>query len=361
VSEDYRGLGPGIPVGDLLGEEAAHLRLRLRAGAAGLDKRITFPRIQKAALAAAGHIEAIHPGRVQILGSSEMTYLGKRAARWRAAVFRKVCSRAPVACFVITRGLDPPEELIREAEAHAIAVFTTDLMSSACIDQIQRYLDDRLAPRTTVHGDLVDVYGLGVLLLGQSGIGKSECALDLITRGHRLVSDDVVEIRRESSILVGSGPELTKYHMEIRGLGVINIRDLFGISAIRNTKFIELTVMLEPWQEGKPYDRLGLDEPRYTILDVELPLVRMPVAPGRNLAILIEVASRNQLLKLRGYHGARSFVDRMTKEMERRSTEDLGRMEAGVAPPEAPAAEGERLQPGGEPAAVLDDEEPPRL
>ena len=354
-SEAFLGDGPSIPVRDLLSEPAAHLHLVVRAGVAGLDRRITWPRIQKAALAVTGHIEAVRPGRVQVLGKSEVTYLETRGTRKRAAIIRKICSSAPITCFLITRSLTPPEELLAEAERHAIPVLLTDLMSSACIDQVQHYLDDRLAPRTTVHGDLVDVYGLGVLLMGESGIGKSECALDLITRGHRLVSDDVVEIRREDRVLVGSGPELTKYHIEIRGLGLLNIRDLFGISAIRNTKFIEMVVMLEPWQKGKQYDRLGLDEARYQLLDVELPLVRMPVAPGRNLAILVEVASRNQLLKLRGYHAAQSFVDRMTKEMERRpEAPELTR-----APARTPgSAEGDgRTAEGG--LAGRETEEPP--
>jgi HPr kinase/phosphorylase len=348
VNEAPRSYGT-IPVRALLDEGALHLKLELCAGSAGLDRLILSPHIQRAALAVSGHVGSVHPGRNQILGASEMSYLKTCPPRRRASVFRKICTTTPVTCFVVTGGLPPPEELGRECEAHAIPLFRTEDSSSTCIDSIQRLLDDRLAPRTTVHGDLVDVYGLGVLLLGQSGIGKSEAALDLITRGHRLVSDDVVEIRRESNVLVGCGPELTKYHMEIRGLGLLNIRDLFGISAIRQTKFIEMVVMLEPWEEGKQYDRLGIDEVLYTILDVELPFVRMPVAPGRNLAILIEVASRNQLLKVRGINAARSFVDRMAKNLER------GASGSGAH------AEGEGLESRVGASHREIDEEPPAL
>jgi len=337
------GAAPQVLVRELLAPSAAHLHLTLRAGEQGLDRPITHPRVQKAALAVTGHVDAVQPGRVQILGSSEITYLAAQAPRKRAAILRKVCSQAPVTCFVVTRSLEPPQELLLEAEQNTIAVLTTELSSSPCTDQIQRFLDDRLAPRTTVHGVLIDVYGLGVLLLGESGIGKSECALDLITRGHRLVTDDMVEIRRESNReLLGYGPAIGKYHMEIRGLGLINIRDLFGISAIRNTKVIELVILLEPWQKGKQYDRLGLEEATYSILEIELPLLRMPVAPGRNLSMLIEVAARNQLLKLRGYHAAREFAAQVSREIERRTQEVSGEPAETPREESVPRARGQR-------------------
>jgi len=302
-----------IAVRELAEEGAGSLALTLVAGARGLENPITFPRIQKAALAVSGFVDALHPGRVQVLGSSEVSYLKTLGARRRVEIFRKICE-APVSCFVVTKGLAPPDELVVAAEAKGIPVFTTPLLSSQCIDRLQRYLDLKLAPHTTIHGNLLDLYGLGVLILGESGIGKSECALDLITRGHRLVSDDAVEIHRDSAgVLVGAGPELTRHHMEIRGLGVINIHDLFGISAIRTTKTVELVVELEKWEEGKAYDRLGLDEESYLILDTPLPFIRMPVGPGRNIAILLEVAARNHLLKNRGYHAAKQLVDKVSR------------------------------------------------
>jgi HPr kinase/phosphorylase len=201
-------------------------------------------------------------------------------------------------------------------------VLVTTLLSSTLIDRITHYLEDRLAPRTQVHGVLLDVYGLGVLIRGDSGIGKSEAALDLVVRGHRLVADDVVQIRRVgNNVLMGTGPEILRHHMELRGLGIINIKDLFGVAAVRNEKAIDLVVDLSRWDERQHYDRLGLDSDRVEILDVALPLLRMPVAPGRNMAILVEVASRNHLLVVRGYHAARELI---RKVQERRPGEEEG-------------------------------------
>jgi HPr kinase/phosphorylase len=177
-------------------------------------------------------------------------------------------------------------------------------------------LDNFLAPRTTVHGVLMDILGLGVLVIGESGIGKSECALDLVVRGHRLVADDAVDLRcRAESFVLGSCPELTRHHMEIRGLGVINVQDLFGVASTRTSKRVELVVQLERWEPGREYDRLGLDDARYDVLGVPIPMIRMPVAPGRNVAILVEVAARNQLLRARGDHAARKLVDRLNRQL----------------------------------------------
>ena len=173
---------------------------------------------------------------------------------------------------------------------------------------------ERAAPETTLHGVLVDVYGIGVLLLGESGTGKSECALDLVTRGHRLVADDVVEVARESDrIVIGRGPSRIGHHMEIRGLGIINIRDLFGVAAIRYRKRIELVVRLEAWRPEDEYDRLGVEEQTYPILGVAIPMLRIPVSAGRNIAILVEVAARNHLLKLMGVHAARNFAAQLSE------------------------------------------------
>ena len=173
---------------------------------------------------------------------------------------------------------------------------------------------EEIASESSLHGALVDVYGIGVLLLGESGTGKSECALDLVTRGHRLVADDVVEVSQESDrIIMGRGPARIRHHMEIRGLGIINIRDLFGVAAIRYRKRIELVVLLEPWRPEGEYERLGLEEQTHAILGVAIPMLRIPVSAGRNVAILVEVAARNHLLKLMGVHGARSFTARLAE------------------------------------------------
>lgn len=307
---DLAILTPRIRVRDLLLGEAERLGFEVIAGSGGLEKEITVPRIQKPGLSLAGFIEYIHPGRVQILGQSEITFLKEQAAARRREIFKEVCA-CDVTCFVITKNLDPPGELLAAAELNNIPVLRTRQVSSATIDGLTRFLEERLAPRITVHGVLLDIYGVGVLLLGDSGVGKSECALDLIVRGHRLVSDDVVEIKRRGNVLSGSGPELTRYHMEVRGLGIINIKDLFGVAAVRYIKDLDMVVQLDPWQEGKEYERLGLDQRTQEILGIEVPFLEMPVAPGRHLSVLVEVAARNQLLKTKGYDPARDLASRL--------------------------------------------------
>jgi HPr kinase/phosphorylase len=177
-------------------------------------------------------------------------------------------------------------------------------------------LEDSLAERTVIHAVLLDVLGLGILITGESGIGKSECALDLIVRGHRLVADDTVEVRRRAeTILIGTCPELTRHHMELRGLGVINVKELFGIASTRSSKRVELVVQLERWNPAREYERLGLDDEFYEILGLRVPLIRMPVAPGRNIAILVEVAARNQLLRTRGLNAARDLAQRLEEKL----------------------------------------------
>jgi HPr kinase/phosphorylase len=223
--------------------------------------------------------------------------------------------RQGASCFVVTGGIKVHDELIEIADRQDVPLLTTDLPDSTTIDALTRFLEDRLAPRIVVHGVLLDIYGLGVLLLGDSGVGKSESALDLISRGHRLVSDDVVEIKRRGDVLVGTGPELTRYHMELRGLGIVNVKDLFGVAAVRMTKFVEYIIRLDTWKDGKRYDRLGLDDQSHEILGFELPYVEMPVGPGRNIAVLIEVAARNHLLKLKGYHPAKQLARRLGERL----------------------------------------------
>ena len=307
---DLAILTPRIRVRDLLLGEAERLGFEVIAGSGGVEKEITVPRIQKPGLSLAGFIEYIHPGRVQILGQSEITFVMELEATRRREIFKEVCA-CDVTCFVITKNLDPPAELLAAAEQNNIPVLRTRHVSSSTIDGLTRFLEERLAPRISVHGVLLDIYGVGVLLLGDSGVGKSECALDLIVRGHRLVSDDVVEIKRRGNVLSGSGPELTRYHMEVRGLGIINIKDLFGVAAVRYIKDLDMVVHLDPWQEGKEYERLGLDQRTQEILGIEVPFLEMPVAPGRHLSVLVEVAARNHLLKTKGYDPARELASRL--------------------------------------------------
>jgi HPr kinase/phosphorylase len=305
-----RGEGPGVAVAELLDEAAQPLKLDLAAGQAGLGHRVHLPRVQRPGLALTGYTDYIRYGRVQIVGSSEVGYLRKLPPRRRSAILAKLC-HCRITCFVVTKGLVPPPELLAAAEARGIPVLTTPLESTTFIKLLSAFLEERLATRLHLHSVLLDVFGLGVLILGESGIGKSECALDLIDRGHRLVADDVVEIKRMGDVLVGVSPDLTRFHMELRGLGVLNIKDLYGVSSMRLSKRVELVIQLERWEAGKEYDRLGLRDETFLILGVEVPLVRMPVAPGRNIALLVEVAARNQLLREGGYDAARRFVERV--------------------------------------------------
>jgi len=305
-----RGEGPGVAVAELLDAAAQPLKLDLAAGRAGLDHRVHLPRVQRPGLALTGYTDYIRYGRVQIVGSSEVGYLRKLPPRGRSAVLAKLC-QCRITCFVVTKGLVPPTELLSASEARGIPVLTTPLESTTFIKLLSAFLEERLATRLHLHSVLLDVFGLGVLILGESGIGKSECALDLIDRGQRLVADDVVEIKRMGDVLVGVSPDLTRFHMEVRGLGVLNIKDLYGVSSMRLSKRVELVIQLERWEAGKEYDRLGLRDETFLILGVEVPLVRMPVAPGRNIALLVEVAARNQLLREGGYDAAKRFVERV--------------------------------------------------
>jgi HPr kinase/phosphorylase len=305
-----------VCVRELLSPDAAGLRLRLVAGRGGLDHVISLSRVQRPGLALTGYTDYVRYGRVQIIGGSEQTFLAKLPARRRATILARLAA-LPVSCYVVTKGAPVPEDLARAADMRGVPVLVTPLDSTPLIKGLTAFLDERLAQRLQMHGVLVDVFGLGTLILGESGIGKSECALELVDRGHRLVADDVIELKRVADGLEGASPDLTRHHMEIRGLGVLNVRDLYGVSSIRMVKRVEMVVVLERWEQGKEYDRLGLKEEHHTILGVDLPLVRMPVAPGRNIALLVEVAARNMLLREWGYDAARRFVERVDASIAR--------------------------------------------
>jgi len=305
---------PEITIGELVEGTREVLDFEVLAGAAGMDRIISQPRVQKPGLALAGFMEYLHQGRVQILGNSEITFLREKPAQERAAVIHRLIAH-DVSCFAITKGLEPPAELIGDAEEAGIPVLRTRIVSSTAIYAIGHFLEEKLAPVMQVHGVLLDIFGVGTLILGASGIGKSECALDLIVRGHRLVSDDLVVLRRRGDVVTGSSPELTRDHMELRGIGIINVRDIFGIAAVRRTKDIDLVVNLDLWKRNKVYDRLGIDDQSHELLGVLLDYVEMPVAPGRNLAVLVEVTARNQLLKRRGHNPARELARRLDRQL----------------------------------------------
>jgi HPr kinase/phosphorylase len=327
---------PGVTVATLLASrpEAFGLALELMAGRDGLDRVITSPHIQKTGLALAGFHEYLKPGRVLIFGESEIRYLESLDAGARARALR-LSLTIDFPCVLITGGFSPPPELVSEAEHARLPLLRTPVVTPTAIAKLSPILEDSLAERTMMHAVLMDVLGLGVLIAGESGIGKSECALDLIVRGHRLVADDTVEVRRrQETILIGTCPELTRYHMELRGLGVINIMELFGIASTRSSKRIELVVQLERWVPTREYERLGIDDVFYEILGLRVPLIRMPVAPGRNIAILVEVAARNQLLRARGHHAARALADRLERSLRQASLPAL-------------EEDDEELEPGG--------------
>jgi HPr kinase/phosphorylase len=307
----------GLSVGALLRNrpDAFGLPLELLSGAGGLERRITSPHMQKTGLALAGYDAYLQPGRVLIFGESEVRYLESLDPLGRCESLRRAFAR-DIPAVMITGGFDAPAELAIESERAAVPVITTPVPTPIAIAKLTAVLEDWLAERTVMHAVLMDILGLGVLIVGESGIGKSECALDLVVRGHRLVADDTVEIRRRAeSVLIGTCPDLTRHHMEVRGLGVINIKDLFGVASTRSSKRVELVVQLERWEPGREYERLGLDDTHYEILGLPVPLLRMPVGPGRNVAILVEVAARNQLLRSKGHHAARKLAARLERQL----------------------------------------------
>ena len=289
------------------------LALEVLAGAGGLARRITGQRIQKPGLALTEYTAHTHPDRAQVLGLTEISYLQSLDEPKRRAGLRALMAIGPCV-LIVTRGLEVPKEAIEIANELQVPLLRSQLMSSVFINRLSAYLDDCLAPSTSVHGVLIDVLGVGILILGKSGIGKSEAALDLVLRGHRLVADDIVEIRKHvPDTIYGAGSEIIKHHMEIRGLGIINIKDLFGISAVRDAKKIELVAELVEWDESDEYDRLGVDDLTHVILGIPIPMIRVPIRPGRNITTILEVAARNQLLKYQGKHSAREFQERLNR------------------------------------------------
>ena len=310
-----------VAVRELLDTVGAALQLRLVAGARGLDRPVALPRLQQPGLALAGYLQQLKPDRVQVLGNSEMSYLGTLPAEQARASVLGVARAA--ACLVVTNGTPPPALLTESAETAGVPLLSSGLATGDFIRTASAWLEERLAPETQLHGDLVEMHGLGVLILGKSGIGKSEVALDLVSSGHRLVADDVVVVRRISpTMLRGRAAPLLRHHMELRGLGVIDVEALFGTLSTLDELQIDYVVELMEWSGSA--DRTGLDAEPYRLLDVELPLARIPVRPGRSNAVLIETAARNHLLQRRGRHGARGFSDRLDHEIAERRARRSG-------------------------------------
>lgn len=307
-----------LQVAELLRDQDYHLDLELISGKTGLFKKITIPRIQKPGLGLTGDTSHLHSGRLQVLGRSEISYLNELSSRQLKKVITALC-KIDLSAMVVTRGNQAPQALIEATKTNNIPLFSTQLLTATFINRVTRFLEDRLTASATLHGVLLDILGVGILIIGKSGIGKSEAALDLILRGHRLVADDVVEIKKKPpSTLSGVSSAIIKYHMEIRGLGIINIEDLFGVAAIRDRKVIDIVVELIEWEEGQNYDRLGLEEQTYNILDVEVPYVKIPMRLGRNVTPIIEVAARNHLLKQRGHFSAQELDEKLSQNLSHR-------------------------------------------
>ncbi len=310
-------------VRDLLERKGDPLQLEALTGDVGLDREIPTPEASSPGLALAGYTTRFAAHRLHILGETEVTYLASLdpAARRRAL---ESLFRFDLPCVVISKGQEAPAELLELARAKGVAVIRTRLKTAEFYRRVKPFLDDAFAPTTTVHASLADVFGVGLLFFGRSGIGKSECVLDLVERGHRLVADDVVYIsRRGNDVLIGRGHELARHHMEIRGVGLIDIRALFGIRSVRQQKRIEVVVQLEDWDATREYDRTGLDGQTTQVLDVTLPLVTVPLNPGKNLTVVCEVVAMNHLLRYSGVDTARAFNDRLLKRLtERRQLQE---------------------------------------
>jgi HPr kinase/phosphorylase len=289
-----------ITVSELLKADTLDLDLEILHGHKGVSNKICSPRIQKLGFALAGYDGYIHSDRIQFLGGSEMNFLRDLGPVARRKAIRRLQGLG-ICCIVITKGLQAPRELVKLVQEERIPLLRSGALSSIAIAKISHFLEGWFAPRITIHGVLLDVFGLGVLLLGPSGIGKSECALELILKGHRLVADDAVDITRHGvNRLVGSGGQVLQHHMELRGLGIINIRDIFGISATGASRNLDLVVRLERWKPNAEYDRLGLEQSVIEYMGVSVPLIEMPVAPGRNISALVEIAARIHLLRRKG-------------------------------------------------------------
>lgn len=276
---------------------------------------ITVVDIHRPAFALSGFMEFYLHERIQVIGETEIVYLRSLDAPRQREAIQRLFSK-PLCCIIVTKGLEPVPDLVPLATEHGVPVLRTPILTTPFLHLLADHLEDVFAPRTTVHGSLVDVYGVGLLFSGQSGIGKSEIALDLVERGHRLVADDVVEIIRRGNVLIGRGSEHLRHFMEIRGIGIINVMDIFGIRSVRIQKRIEVEVRLEVWDPKKDWDRLGLDEKYVDMLGTKIRQVVIPIYPGKNITVIAESISLNHMLKVYGIDAAKRFNKQLIDMME---------------------------------------------
>ncbi|WP_088104246.1 HPr(Ser) kinase/phosphatase [Halalkalibacter urbisdiaboli] len=298
-------------------------QFELIAGEEGIYRPITTSDISRPGIEMAGFFTYYPAKRLQLIGRTELSFFEQLSDHEKEERMLKLCTYDTPG-IILSRGLDAPKELKDAAEAHGVPLMGSTLTTTRLSSRLTNYLESELAPVTAIHGVLVDIYGIGVLITGNSGVGKSETALDLVRRGHRLVADDSVEIRQENEdTLIGRSPDLIQHLLEIRGLGIINVMTLFGAGAVRPFKRIALCIHLELWDQKKAYDRLGLEEEKMKIIDAEITKLTVPVRPGRNLAVIIEVAAMNFRLKRLGYNAAQEFSERLTEVIGEADTDEF--------------------------------------
>jgi HPr kinase/phosphorylase len=304
-----------ITVAELLREREETLGLEKLASEKGLDRTISHSEPASPGLALAGFVDRVRAGRVQVFGETEMSYLATLEPEVVEERLRDLFQHDVPVVF-ITKGLEVPDEFMEVAREYGIPVFQTSLGTGIFFQRLNPYLETALAPTVSLHGSLADVYGVGLLFVGESGIGKSECVLDLVERGHRLVADDLVfATQRGHDIIIGHGHEFQRHHMEIRGVGIIDVRTLFGIRAIRQQKRIEVVVQLESWDDSRDYSRTGLEKEDTEVLGVVLPKITIPLNPGKNITVIAEVIAMNHLLKYSGIDPAVEFDQRLREAM----------------------------------------------
>ena len=309
---------PTVMVGEFYTRHSEALQMKLAGSATGFDRRIREPTINRPGLALSGFYSYFAEKRVQILGSAELSYLKSLPPEEVVERCKTLCAR-PIPCIIVSRGMKPPHALLDAAEAAELAIFKTPMVTMKFINAATLALEFDFAPMKSEYGSMVDILGVGTLIRGSSGIGKSECVLGLVERGHSLVSDDITRFRAlEGRELVGTSPDLTRHHMEIRGLGVINVMSIFGIGSVRLEKRLDLIVTLKDWQELEEVDRIGLDQEYYEILDILIPHITIPVRMGRDLARLVEVGALDQKLKSMGQNSAMEFNQRLLNLMQKK-------------------------------------------
>ncbi|MDY6787119.1 MAG: HPr(Ser) kinase/phosphatase [candidate division WOR-3 bacterium] len=318
-----------IEVKELLDAKGEDLKLSLIAGSGGLDREIERIDPYRPGLAVSGYTEHFRHQNIQVLGKTEIQYIKSLSTKKRSANLKNMM-KFELPCIIISRGIDPPRMLKILANRHSIPLIVSELDTPQLIHSISIHLNNVLAPETTMHGTLVDIYGVGVLLTGVSGIGKSETALDLVDRGHRLVADDAIKIfKKGEHVLMGTGiaPESAlQYHMEVRGIGILDIAKIYGIRSVRLHKRVEIEIELIKWEPDLNIERVGIKEDNTDILDVEIPLIKVPLLPGKNIAVIIEVVALNHILKISGYDTAKIFNATLIKLMQKRA-KNLARLE----------------------------------